>query len=162
MGLFDGVGDAKLYENGVYLTPGGVYELEVKNILLKKTRKSGLGFIVEFKILSVEGSAAEDQHAPGSKATWFQKMADTEVAFPSIKRLFIAMLQIDEKDEVAMAEFNDEIDQLLEESTSWTPTNKNDEHPLAGYRVRVETYTKKTARGADFTAHVWSPSEWVA
>lgn len=155
-GTFDGIGNTELYEKGVYLTPGGAYELEVQTMLLKKTRKSGLGFIVEFKILAVEGEEAETKHAIGSKATWFQGMDDTDVAFPAIKEFMLALLNIDRKDEEAYSEFNDSLAQLLRELTA--PVEAGEEHAMKGERIHCDTYSKLTKKNQDFTVHMWSVS----
>ena len=157
MGNFSGIGEYELYEKGVYLTPGGSYELEVQNILLKNTRKVGLGFIVEFKIVSVTGEDAEAKHPPGSKATWFQKMADKDIALPAIKDFMRALLNVDFRDPAAKEEFNDSVESLLDEVTN--PVPAGEEHALAGHKVHCDTYTKLTQKKLEFTAHNWSPSE---
>jgi len=160
MGMFDGLGDTELFDKGVYLTAGGSYELEVVKILVKDTRKSGLGFIVEFKVVSVDGDAAEGQHAPGSKATWFQKLQDKDISFPAIKEFFLALLDVDRNNPTEYEEFNNSIEELLEEATSWEPDPEDpeSEHPLAGQRVDVDTYSKLTKKNVEFTVHNWSAS----
>lgn len=152
MGRFSGIGEVDLFEKGVYLSPEGSYELEVQNMLLKETRKAGLGFIVEFTVVS----STHESHAVGSKATWFQKLIDTDVAFPAIKEFFVSLLDVDMKDPEAKEEFNNSLEDLLDEVTSWTPTADDKDHPLKGTRIRCDTYSKKTKeKNLDFTAHVW-------
>lgn len=159
MGHFSGIGETELYTQGTYLSPGGMYELEVQNMLVKKTRKSGLGFIVEFKVLSASGEGGE-KHAPGSSATWFQKMQDEDIAFPSIKRFFVALENIDMNDPEAKEDFNNNVETLLDEATSWQPEDQDDEHPWKGARVMCETYTKITkVKKQEFTQHNWSAAE---
>jgi hypothetical protein len=161
MGMFDGLGETELYERGVYLTPGGVYELEVKKVLLKETRKSGLGFIVEFTVLSAEG-AGEAQHAPGSRATWFQKMTDKDVAFPALKQFLVGLLGINMNNPEEKEEFNSKVEEILEAAVTWEPEDPEDEteeHPWAGFKVCCETFSKVTKKGADFTSHIWSESQ---
>lgn len=156
MGNFGGIGETEIYERGVYLSPGGSYELEVMNILLKDTRKSGLGFIVEFRILQAKGEG-ESEHAPGSKATWFQKMTDPDVALPTVKSFMIALMQVDMKDKEAFAEFNDGLEATLDEITE--PVEEGGEHPLKGERIHCDTHSKLTKKGADFTVHTWGHSQ---
>lgn len=160
-GQFEGLGETELYEKGVYLSPGGVYELEVVRILLKETRRSGLGFIVEFKVVSATGEGGSN-HAPGSKATWFQKMTDKDIAFPAIKQFFVGLMDIDMNDDEQKEQFNGEIEDILEEATSWAPDGDDDAHPLAGERVSCSTYTKLTKKNVEFTVHNWEPSKEAA
>lgn len=149
--VFSGIGEAEIFDRGNYLTAGGMYELEVRKVILKETQSSGLAFIVEFTVLS----STVEKHAVGSKATWFQKMTDRKVALPAIKELFIPLLKIDMTDPEAKEEFNSTLEELLDEMTSWEPES-GEEHPLAGERVNVETFSKLTKKGLDFTAHIWS------
>jgi hypothetical protein len=154
MSHFSGLGETELFEKGVYLTAGGNYELEIVKILLKETRRSGLGFIVEFKVIEASGEGGA-QHAPGTKATWFQKMTDKDIAFPAIKQFFVALLDIDMNDPEAKEQFDNQVEEIVEEATEWTPENPDDTHPLAGERIQCETYTKVTKKGVDFTVHNW-------
>ena len=94
MGIFDGIGDAELFDRGKWLCgkcPGcaatGLVDgkvcpackgfgsfrgvLEVKRTIAKETRNSGLGFIVEFEVIETNMSG---EHPISSKCTWFQKM----------------------------------------------------------------------------------------
>lgn len=155
MGIFDGLAETELYEKGVYLAPGGRYKLEIVRILTKETRRSGLGFIVEFKVLEAGGAGGE-KHAPGSKATWFQKMVDKDIAFPAIKQFFVALLDIDMNDPEAKEQFDRQVEEIVDEASSWEPVNSEDTHPLAGECIYCETYSKLTKKNVDFTVHNWS------
>ena len=154
MSTFAGIGETEVYERGTYLTANGSYELELERILLKDTRKSGLGFIAEFRVLEAtgEGGAA---HPPGSKATWFQKMLDKDVALPAIKGFMIALMKVDMNDPEEKEEFNNSLEQTLEEVTEEVAGD----HPLKGYRVHVDTYTKLTKKNVEFTVHNWGVSQ---
>src|SRR5690606_2132935 len=160
MGMFDGLGETELFDKGVYLTAGGSYEWEGVKILVKDTRKSGLGFIVGFKVGSEDGQAAEGGHAPGSKATWFKKSQDKDISFPASKECYLALLDVDRNNPTEYEEFNNSIEELLEEATSWEPDTEDpeSEHPLAGQRVHVDTYSKLTKKNVEFTVHNWSAS----
>ena len=162
MSYFEGIGDTALFESGVYLTSGGMYELEVQKILVKKTRKSGLGFIVEFKVISASGgSEVLEKHPEGSQATWFQKMSDKDVAFPAIKEFFVGLMDINMNNEEEKEEFNNNLETILDEATEWEPNpeDPNEQHPLHGQMVHCETYSKLTEKNLDFTVHKWSKSE---
>ena len=156
MGNFGGIGEVEVYEKGAFLTAGGSYELEVRNVLLKDTERSGLGFIVEFRILEVIGEDAERVHPVGAKGTWFQKMVDKKVALPSIKEFMLALMKVDKRDPDAMEEFNNGLEALLDEITE--PVEAGNEHPLCGERIHCETYTKLTQKKVEFTVHHGSES----
>lgn len=164
MGMFSGIGETELFEKGVYLTPGGSYELEVLKILVKDTRKSGLGFIVEFKVISAEGSGAEEQHAPGSRATWFQKLQDKDIAWPAIKEFFMGLLDVNRNNPTEYEEFSNSLEELVEEATAWEPDPEDPEskHPLCGERVHVDTHSKLTKKNVEFTVHNWSAAHTEA
>ena len=159
MGNFGGIGEAEVYEKGVFLSPGGSYELEVQNVLLKDTERSGLAFIVEFRILEVIGDAASN-HPVGSKGTWFQKMTDKTVALPAIKEFMISLMGVDMRDAEAMSEFNAGLESLLDEITE--TLGAGEEHPLKGQRIHCETHTKLTKKQQEFTVHNWSETRPIA
>jgi len=149
MGNFGGIGKTELFERGVFLTPGGGYTLEIDTILLKETRKAGLAFIVEFKVLE----STLPNHAEGSKATWFQKMQDKDVAFPAITEFFIALYDIPRKGE-DYDEFMESLEDVLDGVTE--DLEEGEEHPLKGKQIKCTTHTKLTkGKGVEFTVHNW-------
>ncbi len=152
---FGGIGEAEIFDRGNYLKPGA-YALQVKKLLLKQTRKSGPAFIAEFVILHSHG---DDANAVGSKATWFQKMQDKDVALPAIKEFMLSLLGVDKNDKEQMAEFNEGLQELLEEATEYEgPDEDEDGKPLRPFyndTIRADCYMKKTQKNADFTAHDW-------
>jgi hypothetical protein len=148
MGLWDGLKDAQVFEKGNFFGVG-VFDLEVGRCLTKQTIKSGLGFIVEFDVLTSTNPA----HKTGSKGTWFQKMENQMVAFSAIKEFIIALHGFDPKLDAARIEQDlaPHISALMDHGTG--PANG-----FAGKRIRLETFMTKTkSRGTDFTVHRWSP-----
>jgi hypothetical protein len=144
-----GVGSAQLFERGKFLHPGR-YTLEVVKTILKHTRKSGDAFIVEFEVLE---TTDDEKHPVGTKATWFQKLSDTDIAFPAIKDFMRNLMGIDLNDKAAMLEFSQGVDGLLGKSI-------NEPETLKGNRIKVECYMTRTkGKGLDFTVHQWSPCD---
>lgn len=151
--LFKGLKNASIFERGVFLQPG-VYDLEIDKVITKRTRKSGDGLIVEFKVLT---TTDEKNHPAKSKATWFQKMTDVDVAFGAIKLFLYAVLGYNYSDPEDKAKIAAEVDPVIE---GLMGEAVGDDQPLRGRRVRVRTYMKKTAlKQADFTVHDWQPYE---
>lgn len=147
MGLFDGLPEAQMSEGGVYFELG-TYDLEVQRCLIKQSRKSGLLFTVEFKILA---STVPNQ-PPGTSVTWQQKMQDQAVAFGAIKAFVAALCGFDPKNDAAriQAELNPHIARITDEAVTAANT-------FAGRRIRAETYEKRTGSGKDIILPHWHP-----
>jgi hypothetical protein len=172
MGIFSGIGDTELYESGVYLSPGASYELKFVDALVKKTKRSGLAFIVEFEV----EESTHDDHPVGSKATWFQKMSDEEIAFRAIKEFLANLLKINMKDPIEKEEFNSTVEELLDQVTEerlddegkprrdldedGNETDELEKNVLYGFHIHCDTrMTKTKEKNLDFTAHNWRHSE---
>ena len=149
--LFQGIEDAEIFEKGKYLAGGFFGKLECLRVLTKETIKSGTGFIVEFKVIE---SNMIEEHPVGSRATWFQKMADKTVAFPSIKAWASAMAGYGnhQKDEIER-----EVAPDLADALGQAADNETD-NVFTGVSVRVETTTIMTRNGREFTRHDWMPA----
>lgn len=151
--IFKGLRNASVFERGVYLKAGGDYLLEIEKCLVKETRKSGYGFIVELKVLESKGP---DVNPVGSKATWFQSLRDKNVAFGAIKEFMYAVLGLDlanAADKKMIEETIDpQIEQMMEEAIEGGKFN--------GLQVRVQTSSKLTAaKQVNFTVHTWRPAK---
>lgn len=151
MSLFEGIADAEVFEQGNYFEPGGKYRLMVNRILLKDTQRSGMGFIVEFKVLR---SSLPDKHAIGSKGSWFQGMTDKKVALPAIKEFMAALCKVNLNNPEEKEEFNSSIEEILKEATAEFEGGP-EKHPFHGMQVDLETWSKVTQKGNDFTVHKW-------
>lgn len=149
MGLFSGIEKAEISERGKYISPGFVGRLKVRKTLAKDSVKSGLAFIVEFDVLE----SNLDEHPVGSSATWFQKMQDKTVAFPAIKAFVAAVAGFHPGDKAGIeAEIGPNMSTLLDDATENETSNA-----LVGQEVKCETFSTKTKKGFDFTAHKWTP-----
>lgn len=172
MGLFTGIEDADLFQRGKFLTPDFVGVLEVKKTLAFQTRKVGMAFIAEFTIIESnkpegtlrtvvkdgEESMVPDAFPVGTKCTWFQKLADKDVAFPAIKS-FVAALsgyQLSDKNKID-EELSPHLADLLD-----TCTESPEDNQLVGLRVDVITTGVVTKNNRDFTRHDWDPHVYAA
>lgn len=150
MGMFSGIKKAQVSKKGVWLTPGGLYTLEIDNMLLKKTRSAGFAVIVEFRVLEVDGSEeAIEKHPVGSRATWFQSLTDEDIGLSSCKDFMANLLGEDPED----AEFNEGLEELMEQATD--KVADGEEHMFHGMKIFCETSHTVTKKGGDFTIHTW-------
>lgn len=147
--IFAGLKNAQIFERGIFLEPGGKFKLRLKKTLIKNTQRSGLAFIAEYEVLE----STHPKHATGTNVTWFQKLADKNVAFGALKEWAYAHLGYDYPDDKAMLE--KKIDPQLEDIISEAVTKNS----LVNALVFCETGSKKTQRGTDFTIHKWSPAK---
>lgn len=152
MGLFDGIESAEMFERGKFIPGDFVGVLEIKRTIAKETIKSGIGFIVEMAVVETN---MPDTMPEGSACTWFQKMSDKTVAFPSIKAWAAAVAGYHSHDKAAIeAELAPELGNVLTMATD-NPADND----FVGQTVRLETHMIKTRNGRDFTVHTWSPHE---
>lgn len=150
MGIFSGIDKAVISERGKWIVPNFVGALRIRRTVVKDSIKHGLAFIVEFDVI---GSNLLEDHPIKSSVTWFQKMSDKTVAFPSIKAFVAAASGIFPGDRLAMDEINREIENILEEACVNETSNA-----LVGQEVRVETFATTTQKGHPFTRHNWLPA----
>lgn len=148
MGLWDGLDKAEVFERGTFMKPGN-FVLRIKNCIDKTTRKSGRAFIVEFEVL--QSSAPE--HPVGTTTTWFQKMADLNVALGAVKEFMAAVYQKDLRNLTEKADFEKNIAPSLP-SIADAATSRN---ALQGHVVGCEVTMIKTQKGLDFSKHSWTP-----
>jgi len=150
---FAGLREKGIYENGQYLEAGGRYELEIQKIILKETRRSGKGFIVE---CAVTKSSNEEKDPVGAKRSWFQSMKDLDVAFPAIKAFLYAALGYDYSDPKQKEYLRAKVDPVIETITfEACDESKN---PMRGRKVGVETTAKITKeKKQNFTRHDFFP-----
>lgn len=164
---FPGLNNAPVFEKGNPLKPG-TFDLEVVQVISKKTNKIGDALIVEFKILNNYG---HPDHKIGDKVSWFQKLIDTNVAFPAIKAFLIATLGYDYRNQKAEvdAKIAPNLEGLLIEAIQAGNTPGKG---LNGSKVHVSTFHKETKpkpvvvqtpqgpqtqmQSGTFTVHDWS------
>ncbi len=146
--LWSGLKDAQTFERGTFLKPGA-YTLKIVNGLTKTTIKSGEAFIMEFEVLE---SSDLVNHPIGSKASWFQKLANVPVAFGAIKEFIAAVYGYDLR--TMKAQFEAQICPQIEAYAAAATDGRN---YLAGQIVKCQTEQTKTQKQMDFTRHVWSP-----
>ncbi len=142
-GLWAGIENANVYENGVYLTPG-IYDLEVVRCISKKTREKGDAFIVEFEVLSTSTS----DHPVGSKRTWYQKMVDISVGHGAVAGFLMGCFDLD-NNAARKVDFFPYLG-------SFMPRVDGPENILSGIMVRARcTQITTVKKGQPFTKHDW-------
>jgi hypothetical protein len=146
--LWAGLKDAQTFDRGTFLKPGS-YTLKITNCLTKNTVKSGEAFIVEFEVLETTDPV---NHAVGTKASWFQKLANVPVAFGAIKEFLAAVYGYDLR--TMKARFEAEMGPQIEAYAAAASDGRNF---LAGQIVKVQTEQTKTQKQVDFTRHNWTP-----
>lgn len=161
---FPGLNNAPVFEKGNPLKPG-TFDLEITQVVSKKTQKKGDALIVEFVILNSYG---HPEHKAGDKVSWFQKLVDTNIAYPAIKAFLIATLGYDYRNQKAEvdAKIAPNLEGILTEAIAAGNTKQKG---LNGFRVHVSTFHKETQpkpvqtpegvkmQTGQFTVHDWSP-----
>jgi hypothetical protein len=152
MSAFSGIKDAKLFERGRFFAPNFAGVVEVERTISKNALRAGPSFIVEVRVLE---SNKPDEHPVGSKGTWFQKLTDKVVAFPSIKGWAAAVLGYETPKEVE-EELSPILEDVLDSAVKNPDSSDPKLNPFVGRKVALVTTQVKTQRGLDFTRHDWS------
>jgi hypothetical protein len=162
--LFAGLKSAKTSEKGVWLKPGGNYEVRVKKAIYKKTRSKGDAFILEFMIeksnydamkakaiaafgntpFSMQDLEKTLPNQAGTTASWYQSMADLDIGFGALKSFAASILGQKPDD----PEFVEAVEGFMNAVVN--------DNAITGMLLPVETVGIKTvAKDADFTRHNW-------
>jgi hypothetical protein len=149
--LWDGMESAKIFERGKFMAGNFAGVVEIKKTLAKATRGAGIAFIVEMEIISTN---LPEEHPIGSKATWFQKMQDKDVAFSSILAWAAACVGYDPQRQKAQieAELAPELKETMKHAT-----DNPDSNDFIGIQLVLETVKVKTKKGTDFTRYDFRP-----
>lgn len=154
---WSGVGKVEVYGNqGRYFPWNGDFKLRVIRTFTIQTRKKQDAFIVDFEVLESD----TDSVKVGSIYNWYQDLSDEDIGFPAIKDFMLNLFNIDTSDEEELEEFEDNLEEMMEEAgdTKWSKKNADvDEHPLNGRTIGLATSHKLTNQGKDFTIHDWYP-----
>jgi hypothetical protein len=157
--LFAGLKDAKVTERGAFLTPGS-YQVRIKRVIKKHTRKNYDAYIVEFKVEKSSYELApkdmpEDKKPGkvGASASWFQSLVDPAVGFGSLKGFAAAILGENPDDPKFVSEVEGFLTETVDRPASGTePAHKS---CIEGVLVPLEVVMIKTKAGKDFSRHVW-------
>lgn len=162
MGILDGLNEAKVFETGTFFeTPeehnGFSYEVDVERILVKKTRKSGMCFIVETRVTA--SNSAKDP--VGSRRTWLQKLEPSETAFPAVKSFMYALLGYNfagEDKEFCIKQIDPQLSKP--DGTGITDAALSAAQPFAKRHMKLETLGIITVEKKKlFTRHNWQPND---
>ena len=146
MGAFDGLNDAKTFDQGNYLGPGN-YLLKVTKCLLKDSFASGTCFVTEFEVLESDNP----EHKPGSSGSWVQKMTPKDISLPAIKSFIYAVAGADTPDERAAIPCQEVADAAVEKGA------------LNGSLVRAEVIKKTTVKNKkEITIPIFRPAKKAA
>lgn len=148
--IWDGIENAQIFDRGKYVKANFSGVIVVRSTIAKTTRAQGLAFIVEMEILETNMS---EEHAVGSKATWFQKMSDKQVAFSAVLEWAAACIGVraNEKDRIE-SEVRPVIKELMDYATT-NPTNNE----FVGTKLRLDAVATKTKKDSDFTRYDFTP-----
>lgn len=157
--VFNGMDSAPMFGSGAYFAAGHRYALRTKTIKVHDGFK-GKTFIAEFEVL--ESSSEKDP--PGSTRSYVVKLGAGNVnAFSDIKALMFAILGTDPKkagqpsdNPPLHAQAADAVKCAVDRDYAASKGVAPD--AFEGLPVRLETTTKKTKAGNDFTVHVWQPA----
>lgn len=144
------MGGAKMFETGIYLQPGGLYEAKVSKLLVKNTRKGKRLFICEMVITK----SSNEKDPVGAKRSWTQDMA-ADAAWSSIKGFMYALLGFNWDTDKEYINAKDptgaKIESIAEEAVG--DTNPLKDRPFAVQTVGTITKVSKQP----FTRHDFTP-----
>lgn len=151
MGMFDGLKDAKVFEQGEKL-PEGTHLVKIDKIESKKSNRNGAAlYIVEYVCLWTDApfSEATQKGAKiGKRYSWVQDFKDLNVALPQLKQFITAVLRVSpEKNREDYDKVVNQIEAIAEASVSQGYFN--------GQIVEVTTKSVKTKSGQDFLRHTF-------
>lgn len=156
MGLWDGIDNAEIYERGNYVKSGFSGVVKIMKTLAKDTRATGVAFIVEMEVIETN---MPGEHPIGSKVTWFQKMADKNVAFPAVAAWAAACVGFDTSQK---EQIKSEVMPVLKDLMN-AATDKPEENDFVGTLLRLDTIMVKTKeKKLDFTRYDFKPYERAA
>lgn len=144
MGIYDGMGDAKI-SNKLPSLGEGKYVVQIEKIGHFPTRAGYNATCAEFSVL--ESSNAD--HPVGVKRSYFQKM-NVDAAMGALKQFACALSGIDPKDTAKVKEQARNLEEFLELAIS-------KENPARGLRVGVNLVKITTKDGKPFGKHDWFP-----
>lgn len=146
MGIFSGVNEAKVFDQGRKLPPGIDHRVRIDKVLVNKSGRGGDNFIVEYTAVSSTTQGVEI----GGKYSWVQNLKDTKVAFPSLKQFALACLKADKiKNAAHYAQCEAQVEQILDAAAGAGYLNGNE--------ILVSTVQKTTNNNRPFLAHTFRP-----
>lgn len=148
--IWDGIEDAEIFERGRYVDAGFQGVVEMVRTIGKSTRKSGLAFIVEMKVIS----SNLPQHPVGQKVTWYQGLRDQDVAFPAIAKWAGACAGFDpnsDKDKIK-AEVQPDLKRMLGQAT-----HSPDDNDFIGIKCFLSTSSRTSGKGVVITNYEFAP-----
>lgn len=147
MGIFSGIGGAKVGIGGVYFEAGN-YVVKIKAVKMVESRKKDDLYTVECDIKQSDNPKLK----PGTMAT-YQASAKNDSFLGNVKGFLAACNGADPTSEAELAAtFANPKDAEDAAEYSVSPDN-----PLAGTWLNLNCVLKKTKLQSDFTVHNWKP-----
>lgn len=144
---FSGLNQAEAFVKGKWFQPGS-YDLQVKQVLVKQTQKSGLCSIVAFTIIASD----HPEFSPGSEASWVQPLTNPSIALSAIKEFMCALSGLIPGQDKQRIE--SELNPIA--AQSWEAAC-GQENPYQGLFVHLDAFIRQTNKKTDFTVHAWKP-----
>lgn len=154
MSLFAAVDNADPSMGGAYLNSGHRYLLEIGMVKVAPSRKKpGVNnFIVEFRV----HESSDPAFTRGSKASWVANM--TMASTPGNIKWFVGCARgIHPTDPRLKTEINSAACEYVSSPANPLGPNAALNRPH-GTMIEVTTQHETTAKGGDFTKHVWAPA----
>lgn len=148
MGVFSGIGDAKISAGGVYFEAPGNYVVKIRATKLVRSRNNEDLYTAE---CDIKESDHRDRKA-GTQASW-QCNAKHDSFKGNVKAYLAACNGVDPNDEAAVkALFKDSKD--AEDAAEFSVSSDN---PTAGTWLNLSCVKTETRKKTPFTVHKWSP-----
>lgn len=135
-----------------YFQPNASYVAKV--IKIELGRRSG-SLVVEFEIYQ----SSDPREAQGEKRTWVQKMADIDVAYPTIKQFMLSVMGYGSDEEHAAAVA---AGQAYDANQLYNMMFQGEQSPFIGRYTNVLTSMTNTRNNKPFTRHNFSPIRQAA
>lgn len=148
MGLFSGIGGAKVGVGGAYFS-AGQYIVRLKLVKIVQSRKHEDLYTVE----TIVKSSNNPDIKVGELRTW-QTNAKRDSFLGNVKGFLAACNGVDPSNEVQVAELFPNPEEA-EAAAEFSVDEK--ENPLGGIWLNLSCVLKKTKAGGDFTVHNWMP-----
>ncbi len=143
MGMFSGIGEAKVYSSGNYIR-AGQHLFKVEELKAFESRKKDDMYVAELEVVESEGGInleSEDvpAHKPGEKVSWMANLTQHDAAIGNVKGFLAALADA-------------EIEEITEEVAE---ASVNPKQPFKGWYIMCQAKVILTKAGKPFTVMNW-------
>jgi hypothetical protein len=147
--IFAGLANAVITESGSYLNPNFKYKLEILKCQVVTPRQGPSAFVVDFKVLE----SNDPDIKVGETRNWYQKQNDSFLG--AVLEFMLAALGFNMNDPAHKAHAEKEVQPRCPE---FAEAACGTDQILKGKLISVDTRSKGTKAGGDFTKHTWHPA----